>query len=140
MTNHLDAGFDSLRTWYYSEIRSLADDAIEAIVGCVVGLNSRSPRTLGYVVGIEIEPGQDRREFLQEWVEQALDGHSVLIYTRETKAALLASDNEDAYADETGEESADETVRCYYAMRADVWEHLEARSEEWVVQSDDTVG
>lgn len=55
-------------------------------------------------------------------LHETVDGCARVIYRFQAKLGLLASDNEDAYENETeGPE-----VRMYYAMCADIRERLEA--------------
>jgi hypothetical protein len=108
-TPNLDQIVSDLRRWYYSEIRSLADAAIE-----------------------EIKRGNDGEDWLHDWLHQTLDGHAFVIYTFKAKCALVASDNEGAIDDQFGHSGGTPEERCYYAMIADVRELLDARRDEWV--------
>lgn len=153
-----------LHRWYYSEIRSLADAAIEACCGRLVtelppedladvptryrasARESFAPHRIARAIRFgsggmhvvqyrERGEGVDPREFLTEWVDETADGHEFVIYTLQAKCALLASRNEDAYDDMQGNEGPAGTpeMRACYAMRADVWEMLDARSDEWQI-------
>lgn len=113
----LNDAINLIREWYYTEIRSLADAAISEVADYVKS---------------EDDPDDDSvREHLDEWLHETIDGHQFVIYTMQAKCALLASDNEDALENETGETGTVE-ARCYYAMRADVSELLSAREDEWL--------
>lgn len=109
-----------LRRWYYSEIRDLADAAIKEI-------NSEHG---------ESDDEDTRRERLDTWLHETIDGHEFVIYTFKAKCSLLASDNEDAMDEELGESGTVEQ-RCYFAMRRDVTELIDARSDEWVPDGSD---
>lgn len=113
-TPDLNKIHSDLRRWYYSVIRSLADNAIEEC-------NKEHDAS---------DDENTRREWLSDWLHETIDGHRFVIYTFQAKCALLASDNEDAMEDELGESGTPEQ-RCYFAMRTDVQELLEARSDEW---------
>jgi hypothetical protein len=105
------------RRWYYSEIRDLANEAIKECLskrGCPDG------------------DTDERREWIDNWVSETTDGHEFVIYTAKAGMALAASDCDTAYEDSQGDgEAATAEVRACYAMRADVWQLLEARSDEW---------
>lgn len=160
MDDKLSQATDLIRQWYYEEIRQIADSAITACHGRLITVpteddlanvprNARASAREGFVPyripnrviersdGITVQAirerseGTDVREFLREWVDSVTDDHQFVIYTYKAKAALLASDNEDAYAEEIGETAPTVEVACCYAMRADVWQLLEARSDEW---------
>lgn len=113
---NLDRAFDEIRRWHYSEIRSIADEAIKEC-------NAHHDAT---------DDEDIRREWLIEWVDETTDGHSHVIYTFKAKCVCLASDNEDAYEDEIGEKPPTVGAQACMAMRRDVWELLEARSDEWI--------
>jgi len=124
--NNYDASsFDDVmslaRRWYYTEIRSLADEAIRAV-------HADKPSS-SY-------DENDRREFLTGWVDETTDAHSFVIYTAKAGMVLAASDCDSAYEDATGETGASVEVRACFAMRADVWALLEARSDEWSGEAD----
>ena len=113
-TPDFDAIVSDLRRWYYSEIRSLADEAIK---------ECNAYHTAD-------DDAYTRREWLDAWLHETIDGHEFVIYTCKAKCSLLASDNEDALEQETGESGTAEQ-RCYWAMRRDVVELIGARSDEW---------
>jgi len=89
-----------LRAWYYERVRDIARDVLEEILA-------------GHV--------SDLHDHLHETV----DGLDLVIYTYKAKCALLASDNEDALEEETGEGGPPE-VRAFWAIRADVLESLQS--------------
>lgn len=102
------------RRWHYSEVRSLADEAIkECLKACATDDSDHA-----------------RREWLTTWVDETTDGHSHVIYTGQASMLLAASDNEDAW-EELGDSMPDVSARACMALRADVWELLEARDDEW---------
>lgn len=56
------------------------------------------------------------------------------VFTGDTAQAVMllaASNNDNAYADACGEAPKDSSVAACWALIADVWEHLEARRDEW---------
>lgn len=105
---------DAARRWYYSEIRSIADEAIKE---CLERHADDST--------------DDRREALTEWVDETTEGHEFVIYTAQAGMVLAASDNDGAYEDATGEDGGTVEARACMAMRADVWDMLGAREDEW---------
>jgi hypothetical protein len=115
-TVSFEDAINALRTWHYSEVRSIADEAIRE-------MHDAKP--------------DDRDEWLNDWLHETIDSHQHVIYTAMAKATLLASDNEDAYEQEIG--STDGSTiegRAFCAIMADVREHLDARRDEWDVDSD----
>jgi hypothetical protein len=115
-TQEAPATFDDamriLRRWYFDEIRSLAEEAMKE-----------------YPVKRE-DPDDDRssdenEEDRDTWLHETIDGHEFVIYTAKAQAVILASNNPDAEEEETGEASTDDSRRAYFAMRADVREHME---------------
>ena len=98
-------GTDALRRWYWSEVRSLAREAV-----------SEHPHD---------------EEARREWVDETCDAHEFVIYTYKAQAVLLASDSSDAYEEEFGaEERATDEVRAFWALRADVLDQIEAELPE----------
>lgn len=79
----------------------------------------------------ERSEGADRREFLQKWVESATDDHNYVIYTHKAQLVVATSRNDSAYEDDIGEKPPTVEAQACAAMRADVCELLEARSDEW---------
>lgn len=73
-----------------------------------------------------IEDGDDifTAEQLDEALREAIDGSARVIYTWQARLGLLASDNEGACEDETGEAPTSPEVAMFWAMRADVREML----------------
>lgn len=162
MKDELQQATNLIRKWYYAEIHALVDAAIEACCGrLVTELTSedlaeiptrhrasaresfrpyRIPRETKqghsglYVRNYrERDEGVDPREFLTEWVDQATDDHQFVIYTLQARCALLASDNEGAYESDMGDPPPSPEAAACAAMRADVWDLLDARSDEWQI-------
>lgn len=161
MTDKLEQATALLSQWYYEAIRSLADAAIEACVGRLVteptkedlaGVprSERASARAGFVpyrvkttIHVNNESreyatqhqerteGADRREFLQEWVESATDDHNYVTYTHKAQLVVATSRNDGAYEDDIGEKPPTIEAQACAAMRADVWEILEVRSDEW---------
>jgi hypothetical protein len=115
-TPDFDSVMSEARRWYYSEVRSIVD---EAIAECRRDHADDSPRA--------------RREAITEWVDQTTDGHEYIIYTAKAWMVLAASDKCDAAEESMGEEARAMEIgaRACWALRADVWDVLEARSDEW---------
>lgn len=149
MTKEIDLNniTQQLTIWYRTEVQSLATAAIEACVGRLV--TALPPEDLADVPAYyrasavasfvpyrimsghqERIPGEDREEYLREWVDQTTDGHEFVIYTHKARLVLVATDNPDAYSELGSETQTPETMACC-ALRADVWELLEARRDEW---------
>jgi hypothetical protein len=105
-----DAVMRTARRWYYSAVRSLADEAITVAKGA--------------------DPGDHRRYAMSNWLDETLDGHQLVIINAQAEMTIAASDNSDTI-DEA--EAAELTIgqRAYYAIRADVWQLLDARTDEW---------
>lgn len=103
------------RKWYYSEIRSIADEAIKHVLA-----EHSSDDT------------DARREALVDWVDETTDGHEYVIYTAKAGMVCAASDNDVAYEDATGDKPPTVEVQACFAMRADVLELLDAREDEWL--------
>jgi hypothetical protein len=93
----------ALRAWYYGRVRDLAADVLQEMV------SGRLADT----------------EELDRYLQESVDGTDIVVYTFKAKAALLASDNEDA-AEDMGLEAPSAEARAYYALEADVRELLEA--------------
>lgn len=105
---------DAARRWYYSEIRDLAKEAIkECLKECAD------------------DDTDARREWITTWVDETTDGHEFVIYTAQAGMVLAASDHDSAYEDEIGDEGASVEARACMAMRADVWDYLNASEDEW---------
>lgn len=144
---------NNLQRWYHSEIRSIADSAIEACAGRVSTSGERAAldaEALGdpdLAAAIrhgewsrERDEGVDPREFMIEYVDQTTDDHEFVIYTFKAGCVLLASSNDGAYEQELGDSGkATVEARACMAMRADVWELLEARSDAWETEEEEDV-
>lgn len=66
-----------------------------------------------------------------EWLHQTVDDSQRVIYTHKAKEALLVSDNEDAYADDFGDDLVQDgqirwSVLAFCAFQADILERLRA--------------
>src|SRR5262245_44893134 len=73
---------DALRDWYYSEVREWAADFDK-----------------------ELEEGEyESREDFHDRFHEQTDSAQIIIYTAQARAVLLASDNDDAYFEEFGDE------------------------------------
>jgi hypothetical protein len=105
---------NAARRWYYGEIRSLADEAIKECLE-----------------DAEDDDTDARREWLTTWIDETTDGHEYVIYTAKAGMVCVASDNDDAYESESGEKPPSVEAQACLAMRADVWQLLDARSDEW---------
>jgi len=64
------------------------------------------------------------REHMDEWLHETLDGSEEVIYTSRSKVVLLASPNEDSYAEAFGEAPKDVHAAAFWAMRADILERV----------------
>lgn len=115
----LNDAISAIRGWYYSAIRSLADSAIE---------DCKKEKH---------DDEYDARQWLTERIDQDTDGHEFAIYAFKAQCVCLASDNEDAYEDELGEKPPSVEEQACMAMRADVWELLNAREDEWLPTQDE---
>ena len=113
---------DLARRWHYTEVRSLADMAIEELTA----VRAKSPMT-----------ESEARDWLTRWTDESTDGHNHVIYTGKAVLLLAASDNDGAYESELGESTADSSARAAIALRADVWELLESRTDEWERDDDE---
>lgn len=96
-----------LRAWYYGRVKNVAREAL----GCI--LDGSIPD----------------RDGLESWIDDSVDGTDIVIYTYKAKAALLASDNEDACEDQMGEPYSSPESGAWFAMRADVLECLHSLAE-----------
>lgn len=109
----VDEALRVLRADYYSDIRGLALEARQAMAEGLINQHL----------------GRGRELDLSDWLHEAIDGHHRVIYTLQAKIGLLCSDNEDAYQEEMGEPAPSVEAQCYFAMRADVMEHLDSDCE-----------
>lgn len=92
-----------LRAWYYGRVRDFADECLaEMLAGTI-----------------------EDEDALARWLSDSIDGTDIVVYTFKAKAALLASDNEDA-ADELGLGTVTTEQRASCALEADVRELLES--------------
>lgn len=109
-----DSVMELARKWYYTEIRSLADDAIARALK-------------------EAHADEDtRRTWLARDVEETTDDHAFIIYTAQAGMVCAASDNDGAYEDDIGENPPTIEAQACMAMRADVWQVIDARTDEWI--------
>lgn len=104
---------DTARRWQWQECRDMAES-------CLAEARARSDW--------KSADAAERREILTEIVNESVDGCATVIYTGRALAYLFASSNDGAYEEETGEETADASVRACYALRADVWDVL---GDDW---------
>lgn len=118
-----------LSTWYYAEIRAITESIIRDVR---VGRGIDAPKPREYVHD-ELHDAADNavREWVMECVDARTDDHEYVIYTYKAKLVLVASEHADAYEEEIGGKATVEARACM-AMRADVWEHLNAREDEWL--------
>lgn len=100
----VEQAVSAIRADYYSDIRDYV-------------LEARKAMAEAYIKGEDFD--------LSDWLHEACDGSARVIYTFQAKLGLLASDNEDAMEEETGETGTVEQ-RMYYAMRADIMADLPA--------------
>lgn len=149
--NTFYAAMSAARAWYYDAIRSIVDDAIDACSGrlaCVdpdvesvardaekedrpylaKSIREGNPT---HRVNRERDDGADPREFLTEWIDNATDSHQITTYTAQASLACAASDCESAYEENIGEQAPTVEAKACYAMRADCWQLLDARTDEW---------
>jgi hypothetical protein len=102
MSTALDLATRIIRADYGADVEGIGESIIDAIkVGEVTDSDSLHERIAYEVVGTQR-----------------------VIYTYQAKLGLLASDNEDAYDEESGEEGGTPEQRIYYAMCRDVREWL----------------
>lgn len=118
MENDTAPDFDSVmlaaRQWLYAEIRSIVDSAISELH-----------------TALTEDADLDRNEWLTEYIDSITDSHNYVIYTAKAWMVCAASDNCDAYEDEMGEKPPTVEAQACPAMRADCWQLLGARSNEW---------
>jgi len=155
----IDAITVHLNRWYYSGIRELAQSAIDACRGQEITIERaihrghfhgvpyahRKSAMASFVPYIDTESrerpqGTNPREYLTEWLDETIDGHEFVLYTYKAKLVTVATDNADAYEEEYGEPSIKPEVTAYWAMRADVWEELDRREDEWEIEDPDPEG
>ena len=81
-----DGAMSAIRSWYYTKIREWADRLDK-----------------------EIADGEhETREAFLDYLHEEIDGCGMVIYTAQSQAVCLASDNSDALADECGAEGVAE--------------------------------
>jgi hypothetical protein len=152
-----EAAMDLARRWHYQTVRSIANDAIEACVGKLVPADEATRMAWSDAIKAELtedadailekhpttrinrerDMGEDAREWLTEHVDGVTDDHNHVIYTGKAWMLCAASDNDDAYQEQMGEPPPTIEARACMALRADVWEMLEARSDEWDIEDTD---
>lgn len=104
-----------LSKWHHAEVKSLAED---------------------YIKRIKAKEFDDADELMED-LDQTIDGHQHVIYTYLAKLTCLASDNEGAYEDATGEEHGTPEQIAYFALKQDVLEEMERQgvdpndSDDW---------
>lgn len=107
---NLSRGRDLLRRDYYADVHGVADDFKRAA-----------------------KAGEFKdAEGADEWLHQTVDGSQRVMFTHLAQEALVVSDNEDAYADDFGEEilvkdgQINWPALAFCAFKADVLERLSA--------------
>lgn len=120
-----------LGDWYRTEIRSIAD-SITTDVRIERGIDPMPRWCAGRACELRGVSEDAVREWVSERVDQDTDGHEYVIYTYKAKLVLVASDNEDAADNEYGPGEYTVEQRACMAMRADVWEILNAREDAWL--------
>ncbi len=106
----------ALRKWYYSEVKEWADDFDKRIS----------------------EGEFDSSEDFRDRFHEETDGAAIIIYTAQARAALLASDNDDAYIEEFGEAPADRDGIKWEAMALMAFQRDIMEAMESDVDDDDT--
>lgn len=97
-----DDAFNALRAWYMREVDSWADE---------------------YDKRIKAREWESEEAFRDAFHEET-DGAQCIIYTAQAKAVLLASDNEDAYADEIGEPAPTVEEAALMAFQRDIQDRM----------------
>lgn len=121
-----------LGDWYHAEIRSIADELI-ATCRRERGIDPWPKWQTGNACDLRDASEDAVREWVSERVDEDTDGHEYVIYTHKARLVLVASDNADSYDEEIGVDgSASVEAKACWAMRADVWEVLHAREDEWL--------
>lgn len=106
---------------YFDEIRAVRDNALEEYK--------------------EYGRDTDPNEWVSDWLHQTIDGHEWVIYNWYHTQILTWSDNEDAVFDVMGEVTGTDassvlTPMAFFAMEADVRDHLEMDEFEAVYDED----
>ena len=103
-----NAAMSAIRAWYYSEIREWAT-----------------------ALDKEIADGEHKdREAFHDYLHESIDGCAMVIYTAQSQAVCLASDNSDALAEEHGDDAVveDGSIRwgamAYCAIERDLIETM----------------
>ncbi len=97
----VDEAVSAIRADYYGDVRDMAKNLAERMKAGDV-------------------------EDFSDALHDAVDDCQRCIYTFQAKLGLLASDNEDAMEEELGDDNGTPEQRMYWALRADIVEHLEA--------------
>jgi hypothetical protein len=100
--------YEALRRWYYNEVREWAEDFDKRLA----------------------EREWKDEESFRESFEQETDSAQCIIYTAQAKAVCLASDNEDAYVEEFGEEPTTVEARALMAFRRDILERMQVNPSD----------
>jgi hypothetical protein len=103
MSDEFSTAFNALRSWYYAKVKEWAED----------------------FDGRLAEREWEDEESFRESFDQETDGAACIIYTAQAKAVCLASDNEDAYVEEFGEEPGTVEARALMAFRRDILERMQ---------------
>ena len=112
--------YDALEQWYFHVVREYVE-------------MYASERDSFIEITVEAEELDDEddvdddvvNEHMDEWLHETLDGSEEVIYTARSKAVLLASNNEDLYAEEFGEAPTGVHAQAFWAMRADIMERVQ---------------
>jgi hypothetical protein len=109
--------YHALESWYYFVVREYADMYADQ--------REESVKMFMEQEEIDDEDEVDQcavDEYMYEWLHETLDGSEEVIYTARSKAVLLASPNEDAYAEEMGSAPPDVHAAAFWALRTDILE------------------
>lgn len=103
----VNAAVSAIKRDYYEDVKDFGDSLIQAIKDGEI---------------------KDRDDF-SERLHEDVDGAARVIYTWQARLGLLASDNEDAYFDEMGDElvcdgSIPYEQLMFYAMQRDIVEYM----------------
>jgi hypothetical protein len=113
----------ALRAWYYSEVREWAEDFDK-----------------------RLEEGEfDSVDNFNDCFHEETDGAGIIIYTAQARAALLASDNDDAYFEEFGDEMPMQGGQPHWeavalvAFQRDIQETMsnDPNDDEWYEEEDE---
>lgn len=111
--------YHALESWYYFVVREYVE-------------MYESERDSFIEITVEAEELDDEddvdddavRDHMDEWLHETLDGSEEVIYTARSKAVLLASPNEDAYAEDFGTAPPNVHTAAFWALRADIVERV----------------